>query len=892
MSNHYLSPLFQPRSIAVIGASNRLETVGGVTFRNIVNGGFQGAIYAVNPAHDTVQGVRSYAGIEAIDTPVDLTVIVTPAEGVPEVVDACGRYGVRAAVIMSAGFREIGAQGVAREQRLMASARRYGLRFLGPNCFGLMRPDIGLNATFSRGAPLRGRLAVVSQSGALVAAILDWASANGVGFSSLISTGIGADIDFGEILDFLISDPETDGILLYVEGVNNARSFVSGLRAASRAKPITVIKSGRHTAGSRAAASHTGALVGADDVFEAALARAGVVRVLNFADIFSSAQILASGIRVAGDRLVVVTNGGGPGVMAMDRLADHRLTGATLSPATIEALNRALPATWSGHNPIDVIGDATPERYRRAVAACLADSAVDAVLVILTPQAMTAPEEVAEGIVALAEKQSKPLIACWMGENEVASARELFRAHRIPEYHTPEAAVDAFHVLAAHHRNQALVLQTPDPLSRGDAPDIEGATMIIEAVLGSGRKVLNEIESKAVLRAFEIPVTTTVRASDANEALLLAEEIGFPVAMKINSPDISHKSDVGGVRLNLRDAVAVRRSYEDMVERVTAARPEARIDGVTLQRMRRQRHTRELIVGVIRDPVFGPVMCFGGGGILVEALADRAVALPPLNRYLARELINGTRIARLLGQFRNLPPVPIAAIEDVLLRISELVCELPAVTELDINPLLVDEDGAIAVDARIIVDRPTAATEHYGHMAFHPYPRHLVERWAHPDGYEIVIRPIRPEDADIEERFVRALSRQSKYLRFMYTLKELSPAMLARFTQIDYDREMAFVAVIRERDGEREIGVVRYVVNPDGESCEFAAVVADEWQGKGVGTRLMTALMRTAASRKLKEMQGEVLSENAAMLRLLRGLGFDVRQAPDNPSVKAVSRNL
>ncbi len=892
MTLHYLSSLFRPRSIAVIGASDRVDAVGGVTFQNILDAGFTGAVYPVNRRHAKVHGARAYKSVEAIGKAIDLAVVTTPAATVAGVIESCARAGVGAAVVMSAGFREVGERGRAREARVLAAARRGGVRFLGPNCFGLMRPDLGLNATFSRNSAGRGRLALVSQSGALCTAILDWAGEHDVGFSSVVSTGIGADIDFGEILDFLVSDPETDAILLYVEGVNDARGFLSGLRAASRAKPITVMKAGRHAEGSRAAVSHTGALVGADDVFDAALARAGVVRVMNFAGFFAAAQILASGIGGNGDRLAVVSNGGGPAVMAMDRLADHHLPAADLSAETMAALDQVLPDTWSHGNPVDVIGDAGPQRYRDAVSLCLEDPGVDGVLAVLTPQAMTNPLQVAEEIAPLGAASGKPFLTCWMGEREVSAARAVFREHRIPEYRTPEAAVDGFNVLAAHHRNQELLLQVPEPLGRGEEPDVEGATMIIDRVLGEGRSVLTEVESKAVLSAFRIPVAATVNVRDPGEALLVAEEIGFPVAMKISSPDITHKSDVGGVRLNVRGAASVRRVFEDMMATVAAARPDARIDGITLQRMQVRPHARELMIGVVRDPVFGPAVSFGIGGTVVEVLADRSVAMPPLNHYLATRLIQGTRVARMLAQFRHLPAARIDSLVDTLLRVSELICELPALQEMDINPLLVDDQGVVAVDARLVVARTRPTLDRYDHMAIHPYPSHLVERWERADGYDVVIRPIRPEDAHIEERFVRELSRQSRYFRFMYALRELTPAMLSRFTQIDYDRELALIAVLDDGADEREIGVARYVVNPDGASCEFAIVLADEWQGKGLATRLMTSLMRAASQRRLETIQGEVLAENHAMLRLLRGLGFEIRRSEDNPEVNEVTRRL
>jgi acetyltransferase len=892
MYAHYLTPMFKPKSIAVFGASSRAQSVGGVTFGNILQGGFEGPVYAINPKHVRVRGKKAYRSIETLDKPVDLAVIATPAQTVPGIVEDCGKYGVRSAIILSAGFREVGDAGRRLEDQALARARKYGLRFIGPNCLGMIRPDIGLNATFSKGAAGRGRLALVSQSGALCTAILDWAAASDVGFSSVISTGISADVGFGEILDFLVSDPETDGILLYVEGINNTRAFMSGLRAASRAKPVIVMKSGRHEGGSRAAVSHSGALVGSDDVFDAAIARAGVVRVISFSEFFAAARMLASGLRVSGDRLAIVTNGGGPAVMAMDRLEDHGLKGADLSDESLQALDAELPATWSRGNPVDVIGDATPARYGSAVRICLKDSGVDAVLAILTPQAMTEPEAVAAEIVSLVSEHPKPMLACWMGEQEVEAARSLFRQHGVPSYKTPEAAVEAFHVLASHHRHQQLLLQAPEPLAKDASPDIEGARMIIESALADDRRILNEIEAKALLHAFRIPIAKSVRARDDKEALVVAEQIGFPVALKVNSPDVSHKTDVGGVRLNIGDARALRSAYKDMMADVAARAPEARMDGVTVEEMCVRPNGRELMVGVVSDPAFGPVITFGTGGTTVEVFADRSVALPPLNHYLVETMIAQTRAMKLLGPFRNFPPADLTALEDVLLRVSEMVCNLPAVAEMDINPLVIDEHGVVAVDARVVLRRRPPAEERYAHMAIHPYPSELVERFQPSDGPELTIRPIRPEDAAIEERFVRELSRQSRYFRFMYNLKELTPAMLSRFTQLDYDREMALIAVVPEGGEEKEIAVARYVINPDRASCEFAVVVGDEWQRKGVATRLLTSLIRSAESKRITRFEGSILSENHKMLSFLKRMGFDIRRDPDDPQIELAVKYL
>jgi len=885
---HYLTPLFEPAAVAVVGATERPGAVGQVLVANLLAAGYRGELFAVNPKWKSVQGVPCFPSIGKVPRRVDLAVVATPAASVPEVIEQCGRAGVRAAVVLSAGFSETGPAGAKLERALLENARRYRLRLVGPNCLGLMRPSLGLNATFARGATLPGSLGLVAQSGAVCTAMLDWARPNGVGFSSVVSLGGSTDVDFGEIVDYLIEDPKTEHILLYIEGVRSARRFVSALRAAARVKPVIVMKVGRHLAGSRAAVSHTGAIVGLDDVFDAVVKRAGVVRVNTIGQMVAAAQALAAHVRPRGDRLVVVTNGGGPGVMAADRAADLGIPLAALGPATLEALKTALPPNWSQGNPIDLIGDADAARYRAAVTACLADDAVDGVLAILTPQAMTEPDDAALAVVESARDSSKPVLACWMGEEQTAAARRRLAQAGIPVFRTPDPAVEMFGHLSAFYRNQRALLQTPGPAAAQSPPDLATARAIVEAALAEKREVLSEMESKALLAAFAIPIARTVVARSPHEAMLMAGEFGFPVAMKIDSPDITHKSDVGGVRLNVANASAVEAAWREIMDGARRLRPEARVHGVAVEPMVRRPHGRELMVGVLRDPVFGPAIVFGMGGSAVEIYRDRAVALPPLNRFLVGDMIRGTRVARLLEAFRRMPPVHREALEDVLLRVSEMVCELPELAELDVNPLIADEAGAIAVDARVVLRRGPPRRDRYGHMAIHPYPTELVTTWQPREGPQVTLRPIRPEDAEMEQAFVKRLSTESRYFRFMDTLRELTPLMLVRFTQIDYDREMAFVATVPEDGRETEVAVARYVTNPDGESCEYAIVVADGWQGRGLGRRLMEQLIAVARARGLRSMMGHVLAENRGMLALAQQLGFTVGDSAEGPMVKRV----
>jgi len=896
MNSHYLAPLFTPGSVALFGASDRPDSVGGVVFKNLLSSGFEGRIYAINPKRETVQGEKAWPSLDAIGENVDLAVVATPAASIPGIVEACGEFGIRMMLILSAGFRETGPDGLRLENRVVELAQRYNIRLMGPNCLGIIRPDKGLNITFGNNNAKPGTLAFVSQSGAICTAILDWAEKNDIGFSAVVSTGIAADLDFGDYLDYLVSDPHTKAILLYIEGIKDARRFMSALRAAARIKPVIALKVGRHAAGAEASMSHTGALVGSDETFSAALSRSGVLRVETVGQLFAAARALSSArYRSASERLVIITNGGGPGVMAADRATDRGIELSTLSEETVKALNEVLPSVWSHSNPVDIIGDAPPERYQQAIDICLADPGIDGAIVILTPQAMTRPTAVAEAVIKAAENSDKPVMTSWMGGAQVEQAHELFNNARIPDFSTLENAVDAFSYLARYNRNQRLLLQTPARLSGGqELPDTEGARLIIEGVLTEQRKILTEPESLAVLNAFRIPTVRNAVAHSANEALIIAESIGFPIAMKVLSTDISHKSDAGGVRLNINSASEVRGAYRQLIDQVQLRVPDAKISGITIEKMYRGSNGRELMVGIIRDPVFGPVISFGSGGTSVEIMGDSAISLPPLNHRLAMDLIQRTKVHKLLGPFRNMPAVNMDQLVNVLLGVSSMACELPWIQEMDINPLIMDENGIVAVDARIRVGYPKPSTDPYDHLAIHPYPVHLVKKIQLNDGTDIVIRPIRPEDAEIEAKFVRELSNESKYFRFMNSLQELSQEMLVRFTQIDYHNEMALVAVKPSGAGaeEEQIGVARYTTNLDKKSCEFALVVSDRWRGRGIAHHLMQQLMEIAHDRDLERIEGQVLANNFKMLDLMRSLSFQIRNDPEDASVKHVVAQL
>ncbi len=892
MAGHYLAKLFEPRSVALIGASERPGKVGTLVFENLLGGGFTGAIHAVNPKYTSVRGVACVPSVARLPAGVDLAVIVTPPATVAGLVEECGAAGIAAAVVITAGFGEMGAAGKELERSVLEKGRLNGVRLLGPNCLGLMRPSLGLNATFARGQALPGSLALVAQSGAVCAAMLDWATPSGIGFSSVISMGGSSDVDFGEVIDYLASDEKTEHILLYVEGVRDGRRLVSSLRAAARMKPVIVMKVGRYPAGSRAAVSHTGAMVGRDDVFDAVVRRTGIVRVATAGQLVAAALALASRVSPRGNRLAVVTNGGGPGVMAADRAAELGIALATLSAPTLQRLQEALPASWSHGNPVDLIGDADAGRYRAALAACLADEGVDGVVAILTPQAMTDSDEAAKAVIDAAKGSSKPVIACWMGEASVAEARRSLRAAGLPVFRLPEMAVEAFACIADFNRNQRALLEAPPPLAHREPPDIERARAMVAAALAEGRSVLGATESKELLAAFRIPVLRSVDVATAAEAVAAANAAGYPVVMKIRSADITHKSDVGGVHLGIPDAIAVRTAYEAMMAEVARRRPDARIAGVSIEPMLNRPYARELMVGVVRDPVFGPAIMFGAGGIAIEVLKDRAVALPPLNAALVEDMIHGTKVSRMLERFRNLPPVDREALDAVLLRVSEMATELPELEELDINPLVADEKGALALDARVVVRAAPAGLPRYGHLAIYPYPQELESEERLRDGTRVVLRPIRPEDAPLEVAFIAALSPDTMRLRFLSAMRTLTPAMLARFTQIDYDREMAFVALVGEPGEPREVGVGRYATLPDGKTCEYAIVLADACHGKGLGEIMMRRLAEVARSRGLETMVGDVLASNEPMLHLCAKLGFAAAAIPGDHGMRRVTLDL
>ncbi|UXY14611.1 bifunctional acetate--CoA ligase family protein/GNAT family N-acetyltransferase [Chitiniphilus purpureus] len=891
MKQHYLTPLFDPKSVAVIGATETEGAVGRTVFANLVEGRYPGRLFPVNLRRDTVLGIKAVRSVAEIDGPLDLVVITTPSRTLKALIEQCGRRGVKAVVLMSCDF--VGTDERARTllDQLLVLARQYDLRLFGPTVFGLVRPISNFLAGHYQGRITAGNLALVSQSSSVASAILDWAESHEVGFSSVVSLGTGADVDVGETLDYLVSDPRTRSILIYLEDVQDARTLMSALRAAARTKPVMVLKVGRYDETLALGRTHSERLIGRDDVFEAALRRAGVLRIRSINQLFIAARVVNAGYRTRGRRLAIITNGMGAGMMAVDRAHDLNIQLPTLTPDTMAQLAVWLPAQAERCNPVDVLGDAPAARFRGVTQTVLADPNVDGVVVVFTPQVGTDHMATAEAMIELHRSTDKPILLAWIGGKKVEDSRRLLTKHNCAHFNAPEHGVEVFYSLAAWEYNQQLLLQTAAPLGEWENPDFETARIIIDTVLASGRTVLDEIESKAILRAFHIPVIPTLRAASADDAVTVAMGLGLPIALKLDVEGVAHKTDIDGVTLNIQSLVGVAAEANRMLTRARE-RFGDKVRGLTVQPMHGRRFGRELMLGVARDRAFGPVITFGAGGIAVEIFNDVAVALPPLNEYLAANLIRRTRVKKMLEVFRNQPAVKIDAVADVLLRLSELVCELPQVQQLDLNPLVADEQGVIAVDARIVVAPVPERTRRYAHMAIHPYPSHLVQVRELKNGIPVTIRPVRPEDAEMMARFVAELSDETRYNRYMNTLKTLPQAMLARFTQLDYAREVALVGTLGEGDGERILGVARFTVNPDYDSCEFAIVIADTMQGKGLGSQLMQALFSAARDMDLDTVEGEVLTSNKTMLNFMKRLGFEIHPHPEDEGLKWVVKRL
>jgi acetyltransferase len=886
MTIRNLGHLLAPRSVALIGASDHPATVGKTMVDNMANG-FAGRIMLVNPQHGTIAGRACHPDVASLPETPDLAVIATPAPTVPALIAALGARGCKAAVVISAGFG--GNEGARLKQAMLAAAKPHLLRILGPNCVGLIAPKAGLNAGFAHLAPESGHVAFLAQSGAIVTSVIDYAVARGLGFSYLVSMGEMADIDFADMLDWLAADANTSAVLLYVETVGNARRFMSAARLAARGKPVIAIKAGRHAEGAKAVVSHTGALAGADAVYDAAFRRAGLLRVYDLAELFAAAETLDSAKPAEGERLAILTNGGGLGILATDALIDVGGKLAELSGPTLARLDAVLPPMWSHANPVDIIGDADAARYEAALDALFADPAIDAVLALNCPTAIVDGAATAQAVLQAQERHKRCLLTSWVGEATAEKARALFAAAGVPTYDTPEAAVRGFMHLVRWRRSQTQLMQTPPSIPESFQPDKEGARRVIAAALAGGRKVLTGPESRAVIAAYGIPLPPQRTARDPAEAAAAAAELGKPVALKILSPDISHKSDVGGVALGLETPEDVASAAARMLARVSKLKPDARIDGFTLEPMAESGEGVELILGMSEDSQFGPVMLFGQGGVAVEQLGDRSLALPPLNLTLAREMIERTRVFRLLRGYRDRKPVDLDAVALALVKLSQLACDLAEVVEIDINPLLARPDGIVALDARIVA---TSSPRGIARLAIRPYPAELESDLALED-VRYRLRPIRPEDEPALQRFFDRLSAEAVRMRFFAPLKHLSHHLAAQLTQIDYDRDMAFVLVDPGGAAPSEIhGVVRISTDPDGERAEFAIVVADALAGRGLGRLLMQRMLDYAAGRGIGEIFGQVLAENSKMLDFCRHFGFRITPSLDSDGIFRVALDL
>ena len=891
MTIRNLDHLFKPSSIALIGASGDKGSVGAQIAHNLFRSGFDGPIMPVNPKHRAIQGVLTYPDIASLPITPDLALIATPPATVPGIVDELGDRGTKAVVVITAGLDEE-RQGNEMHQTMLDAARPHLLRIVGPNCLGVLVPEIGLNASFAHLSPRAGRLAFVAQSGAVVTSVLDWATSRNIGFSHLVSLGDMADVDFGDMLDYLANDPHTKAILLYIEAVTDARKFMSAGRAAARMKPVIVVKAGRHPESAQAAASHTGALAGSDAVYDTAFRRAGMLRVLHLEELFDAVQTLAVVSPPRGDRLAIVTNGGGAGVMATDALIEEGGRLAELAPETVSALDQVLPPTWSHTNPVDMIGDADAKRYAATIKAVRRDKNVNGVLAISCPTAIVSPTEAAQAVIdAIDDRREPTVLTSWLGDGSALEARQQFADRGVATYQAPEDAVRAFMQMVSYRRNQETLLETPASLSEALTPDATTARDLIDHVVTEGRAWMTEPEAKALLHAYDIPTARTLTASTPEEAAAVAAELGSAVALKIVSPDITHKSDVGGVVLDLLGPKHVEDAAEAMLDRVRTAQPDAEITGFSVQTMIRRPGAYELILGMTNDRQFGPILLFGQGGTAVEVLDDRALALPPLNMRLANEMMSRTRVFRLLQGYRDHPAVNFDAIAETLIKLSQVIVDFAEIEELDINPLLADGYGVIALDVRVRLAKATVSgTER---LAIRPYPKELEETIRLGDGRELILRPIVPEDEPALQKAFEKLSLDEVRLRFFTPMKTLSHMMAARFTQLDYDRDMALILAEPGIPGRSDIfGVARISADPDNERAEYAIIVRHDMTGLGLGLLLMRRIIDYAKNRGIGEIYGDVLRDNRTMLKMCQFLGFEQGGAEDDPTIVRVTLRL
>ncbi len=872
-----LKKIFQPKTIAVIGASDRKDSVGYSVMKNLLADGFEGEVIPVNLNHSKIQGKKSYPNVKDIPQDIDLAVIVTPSKAVPEVVEDCGQAGVGGLVIISAGFKEAGEEGKRMYDEIAHKARHYGMRVIGPNCLGFINPHLKINATFAARSARLGNIAFISQSGALCTSILDWANEQNVGFSNFVSIGSMIDVDFADLIDYFGTDQRTSCILIYMESLVDARKFMSAARAFARSKPIIILKAGRSAEGGQATLSHTGSMAGNDAVYDAAFQRAGIIRVDTIAQLFNCAQSLAMQPRPYGNRLAIVTNAGGPGVLATDSLMLNGGALAQLSEASMKNLNGFLPAHWSRNNPIDVLGDASAETYQKAVDVCLSDPNVDGVLAILTTQDVTDPTEAAKAVVEVAKKYRKPVLASWMGEEDVRKGRDVLEEGSIPHYRYPESAVDVFLKMYQYSRNLDMLYETPPAIPQQLNLKTDVARAIIHTIMDSGRRTLMENEAKELMKSYGIPVGSFKVVSSADQAVKFAHEIGYPVVLKIASPDIGHKTDVGGVKVNLANDTELRHAFEEIMKSAREKRPDAEIRGILVEKMATKGF--ELLIGAKKDPIYGPVIAFGKGGVAVEIYRDMKLGLPPLNRVLARRIMEATRIFPLLKGYRGMPGANLDELELLLVKFAYLVMDFPEIKEIDINPFSITDKGGMALDAHIVLEKEKPASRKpYSHLVISPYPEKYSKAVLLQSGQVAYLRPIRPEDEPLEAQMLENISQQSLYFRFFGYVPQVTHDFLTRFTHIDYDREMAIIAEVEEAGVRKMAAVVRIISDAWGESAEYAILVADPWQKQGLGSKMTDYIIEIAREMGIKRLYASVLAANKGMLALFEKKGFNIER--------------
>lgn len=912
MTTLNLRKILEPKSVAVIGATDKKGSVGytlmknltefglkGITqfgYRGLAESGYGGTVYPVNIHGKEIFGLKSYTTVEQLPEPVDLAIIAIPAKFIPEALEQCGKVGILGIIIISAGFKEIGQEGKELWNKIDQIRKKYGLRIIGPNCLGIINPQINMNATFADKMPKSGNIAFISQSGAVITATLDWAIYKNIGFSHFISLGSMIDVSFGDLIDYFGEDPDTKSILMYIEGISNAREFISASRHFSRTKPIIVVKAGLYSESAKAAASHTGSLTGENIVYDAAFKRAGIIRVDEIADLFNCAEVLSMQQPLPnGPNLAIITNAGGPGIISADILLARGGKLAKIQEKTIEALNKALPPFWSKGNPIDILGDAKTDRYKAAVEACFEDQEVDGMLLIYSPQGIANPAEIAKSVAEICKSKgnnSKPILTSFMGFGEAEEANRIFNEKGIPTYSTPEQAVKSYMWMYQYKRNLELLYETPEELPVDGAPPKRPVEVMMKKAVKENREILTEVEAKQIIAHYNIPVAKTSVAKNVDEAVLLASQMGYPVVLKILSPQIIHKTDAGGVILNIGSESELRDAYEKILKNARAYNPKAEIYGLTVQSMIKKRGY-EIILGSKTDPLFGPVILFGMGGISVEIYRDFAIGLPPLNQTLARRIMEETKVYTLLKGYRNMPPANLKLLEEIMVRFSQMLIDLPQIKEVDINPLIIDEKEAIALDARVVIDKESVSKEiePHSHLVISPYPKKYESPWKLRNGQMVLLRPIKPEDEPLMNEMFQSCSKESIRNGFSWGDSYVSQDLSSRCCNIDYDREIAIVAEL-DGCGKRQIaGIGKVLIDANEKDGDVALLVADPWQGLGLGSKITDYLIEICKDKKLETIRGLILKkENHRAINFMERMGFTIEH-PDEEVVK-VTLNL